>query len=242
MTSIKEIYNRNADNYDDLHFNPNSAAEYVEKKRLDLILPCIDKGKDLKILDVACGSGTYLLKYKEAGAITFGADITPNFTKVCRNIGLYNIVCADYHFLPFKSNYFDMVLNINAIHYSKNPLKVLREINRITVEDGILVFTYFNALNFRFFNLIRGRYIKESPVVMESRFFPFQMLKMFKDSGFEVINCFGINILPYRVNSKPRSKKILNICSEIEDNIKNTPLMHLFGEVFVILKKTNRRY
>jgi hypothetical protein len=89
---------------------------------------------------------------------------------------------------------------------------------------------------------MRGRYIKESPVVMESRFFPFQMVKMFKDSGFEVINCFGIDILPYRVDSKPSSKKILNICSEIEDTIKKTPPMHLFGEVFVILIKTNRRY
>ena len=237
VKEIKEIYDTLADEYDKIHFHPNSAAEYVERRRLNLIYPYLQKSKGLRILDVACGTGTYLAIGKRMGAEVFGCDISRNMTQICKDKGINNIFVADYHFLPFKDNTFDLVLCINAIHYTNNVEKVISEMKRVLSDNGIILLTYFNILNFRSINYVRRIYKKNSQISYQHRYFPFQITKILKKVKLTPTGHCGINLLPFTVNSKSRNKKILDICYEIEGHTNKTPLMHFFNEVFVVLKK-----
>lgn len=233
--NIKEIYDRRASDYDKEHFQPNSSAKYVEERRLDLINPYLKRSKDLKLLDIACGTGTYLEIAKKFGADTVGCDISENMIRICKNKGFDNVFINDYHTLPFKDETFDLILCINAIHYSDNPKEVLNEMRRVLSKDGTILFTYFNNLNFRSINYLRRLYKRGHPISKERRYSPFQMKKIL--SGLKPIHFYGINLLPVPSNDKPRDKMLLDIFRNVENLTKATLLMHFFNEVFVVLKK-----
>ena len=235
--NIKGIYDIFAGEYDEAHFGPNSAAGYVEKRRQDLIYPYLQKSKGLRVIDVACGTGTYLAITERIGAKVVGCDISKNMIHVCKKKGLKNVSVGDYQKLPFEDGSFDLVLCINSIHYSNNPKKVLNEMSGVLIDDGIILFSYFNILNFRYLNYVRRVYKKNHPICHEHRYFSFQMSSIFKKIGLKSIYLCGIDLLPFPSNSKPRNKKFLNVCSEIEGHTNKTPLMHFFNEVFVVLKK-----
>ena len=235
--NIKEIYDKFANTYDDAHFSPNSATDYVEKRRLGLIYPYLENVKALRVLDVACGTGTYLAQAQKNGAEVVGCDISENIIRISKNKGLDNVIVNDYHTLPFKNGTFDLILCINAIHYSNNPKKVLSEMRRVLAVNGIILFSYFNILNFRVINYIRKLYLKNRQIAYEHRYFTHQMEKILKEAKLTPTYYCGINLLPFIVNSKPRNKKFLNICHKAEHYINETPMMHFFNEVFVVSKE-----
>lgn len=234
--NIKEIYNRLANEYDKNHFHPNSAAEYAEERRFDLICPYLKKSKSLKLLDVACGTGTYLGIAKKFGADAVGCDISENMVRICKNKGIDNVFVNDYHTLPFKDGTFDLILCINAIHYSDNPKVAINEMRRVLSKDGTILFTYFNNLNFRSINYVRKLYKRDQPISKERRYSPFQMKKLL-NNGLRPAHFYGINALPIPSNDKPRDKMLLNAFRDMESITKGTLLMHFFNEVLVVLKK-----
>jgi len=233
--NIKEIYDSLASEYDKKHFQPSSSAKYVEERRLDLICPYLKRSKDSKLLDIACGTGTYLEIAKRFGADTVGCDISENMVRICKKKGFDNVFINDYRVLPFKEGTFDTILCINAIHYSDDPKGVINEMRRVLSKDGTILFTYFNNLNFRSINYLRRMYKKDHPISKERRFSPFQMKKIL--NGLRPLHFYGINSLPIPSNDKPRNATLLNVFHDIESLTKETPLMHFFNEVFVVLKK-----
>jgi ubiquinone/menaquinone biosynthesis C-methylase UbiE len=234
--NIMEIYDRLADEYDSNHFHPDSAAEYIEERRFDLICPYLKESKSLKLLDVACGTGTYLGVAEKFGANVVGCDISENMVRICKNKGIDDVLINDYHTLPFKDETFDLILCINAIHYSVNPKAAISEMRRVLSKDGTILFTYFNNLNFRSINYIRKLYRRDQPISKEHRYGPFQMRKLLND-GLRPTHFYGINSLPIPGNAKPRDRKLLNVFRDMESLTKGTPLMHFFNEVLVVLKK-----
>lgn len=234
---VKEIYDMLAGKYDEEHFRQNSAAEYVEKRRLDLIYSYLQRSKGLRILDVAQGTGTYLEIAKRIGAEVVGCDISKNMSQICKNKGLDNTFVCNYQFLPFQDKTFDLVLCINAIHYSSIPEQVLSEMRRILSDNGIILFTYFNISNFRGINYLRKMYKKDRQITYQHRYFFHKINKILKETKLIPFYYCGINLLPFTVNSNPRNKKFLNICYKIEHHINQTPLKHFFNEVFFVLKK-----
>lgn len=234
--NIKEIYDRLANEYDKNHFHPDSAAKYAEERRCDLLYPYLKGTKNLKVLDIACGTGTYLGIAKGFGAEVVGCDISENMIRICKDKGFDSVFINDYHTLPFKDGTFDLILCINAIHYSGNPEKVLSELRRVLSEDGTILFTYFNSLNFRSVNYLRKFYKRDHPISKEHRHDPIRMKKILS-KGLRPACFYGINLLPFPSNAKPRDKRLLNVFREIERLTNETPLMHLFNEVLAVLKK-----
>jgi ubiquinone/menaquinone biosynthesis C-methylase UbiE len=82
---IKEIYDRLANGYDRSHFHPDSAAKYAEERRYDLIYIHLKRARNLKVLDIACGTGTYLETAKIYGANVVGCDISENMVRIRRS-------------------------------------------------------------------------------------------------------------------------------------------------------------
>ena len=58
-----------------------------------------------------------------------------------RKLNRYNakLVCGDMHKIPFKSNAFDLIVCAGALHYSKDPHAVMRELKRVLKKSGTLI-------------------------------------------------------------------------------------------------------
>jgi SAM-dependent methyltransferase len=234
---IKEIYNRLAYEYDNDHFYPNSAANYVEERRFDLIRPYLRESKNLRILDVSCGTGTYLGIARDLGANAVGCDVSENMIAVCKNKGFDRVIINDYHSLPFKDSTFDLILCVNAIHYSDDPETVLNEMRRVLADNGTILFSYFNSLNFRSVNYIRKFFKTGHPISKEHRYKSYRIKKMFLNVRLIPTNFCGINLLPFPTNSRSRKEVLLCFFNKVELITRKTQLMHFFNEIFVVLKK-----
>lgn len=231
---IRNHYNIEANNYDDSHLKIASAGLYVEQRRRECILPMINKNINEKILDVACGTGYYLQLLSNNECV--GSDISEKMIKRCREKGLKNVLVGNYEVLPFGNNIFDIVLCINAFQHTKNPDKVLNEINRVVKEDGEIILTYFNLLNPRMIvHLIRD--IFRTKMNIAQRYTYTSIQRMCDKAGLKVIESYGCNFLPYRPIGKKRNEAVLKVFENFEKGLRGTSLKHISNEVILRLRK-----
>lgn len=85
--------------------------------------PVCKKGQ--KLLDVGCGFGQNFYPFLDKGMQCYGVEINPDICKITNDLfaskGLMvNVKNGHNRSLPFKDDYFDYVLSINAIHYEPN--------------------------------------------------------------------------------------------------------------------------
>jgi|LSQX01.1.fsa_nt_gb SAM-dependent methyltransferase len=242
-SELSVIYDRQASNYDKEHMRSSSALNYIEVQRLRHLTPCIEKIENKRIYDVSCGTGTYLSMLKKNENYCLGGDISREMVTISKTKGVEDTIVNDYHYIPIKDKSFDLILCVNSIHYSYDAKKVLTELKRILADDGRIILTYFNLLNFRSLNLVRRRYKKNSQVRFENRYLSLQMNAKFREVGLIPVKQCGINALPYPANSKERSKTILQLFNLLEYSLNESILRHLFNETYVELRKeTNRNH
>ncbi len=60
---------------------------------------------------------------------------------------LHNVI-ADGHDLPFLEKSFDAVVMAHQLDYSNDPHRLLREVDRVMIDDGYLIVTGFNPVSF----------------------------------------------------------------------------------------------
>ena len=111
------------------------------------ILYLAEKYKYKSILDVCCGTGNQLKLLKSKGFNVSGIDLSDNMLKVAEK-GVNAVKCfkEDAEAMSFKSKSFDMVMTTFALHEktAESALKVLREMIRITKENGHIILVDFN--------------------------------------------------------------------------------------------------
>jgi len=110
------------------------------------ILKHIKMNDRLRILDAGCGIGKtscYIAKYYNCEVV--GIDITKlcidKAKKLAKKIKLDHKVefkIADIYSLPFKDEYFDIVITENVFSFIKNKDKALKELIRVTKYGGYI--------------------------------------------------------------------------------------------------------
>jgi SAM-dependent methyltransferase len=131
----------NISEYKNIYDNEEKHFYYVgyHKILLSLIDKHLGKKKKLKILDAGCGTGLFAKKLKRFGNV-YGIDASLDAVTFARKRGL-NIKKASISRLPFKSNYFDLVVSNDVIcHKSiKNDQEVVKELTRVLKPGGVLL-------------------------------------------------------------------------------------------------------
>lgn len=149
----------------------------------------IEKRQFQNCLDVGCASGFMISEISKVftRAKYFGIDIYDKAIdyakKTYPNI---NFQVASASRLPFKSNYFDLILFYETIEHVQDPGECLKEINRVLKSRGTLVLTMDSgSLLFRIVWFIWEN--TKGKIWKGAHLHPFnhhQLEKIIKDAGF----------------------------------------------------------
>ena len=140
---------------------------------------CTNK-TSIKVLDVGCGSCTSLILLhkilKEIGIKfeLYGCDIYPKIVVE----GIHNLnkttihpkllICNGEH-LPYKDNYFDLVINYGGINQFQNISKGLDEMLRVVKSGGLCICRdeHYNSKKLNDFEKFYFNFIKDETVPIE---------------------------------------------------------------------------
>lgn len=107
---------------------------------MDQIIPLLIQNASLtaerKILDVGCGQGYSLEKFRELGCTDIqGLTLSPDDAQTTRDRG-FDCIEQDMSFTDFNDNSFDFLFVRHALEHSPFPLLTLREFHRIIRPGG----------------------------------------------------------------------------------------------------------
>lgn len=145
------------------------------------------KGKDLKILDVGCGTG-YLLKELQKKYIdAYGIDISKQSLSFCKKRDLNNLKHWDIEKNPYPQMTFDIVLALDVIEHIKDDNQAMKNIAKSLKKDGIVIFASpaFPYL-WSYWDKLAGHY---------RRYDKKSLIKLFEDSGFKIEFVSFTNVL-----------------------------------------------
>jgi SAM-dependent methyltransferase len=111
---------------------PDATVEFIDSSLPNLV--------DKRLLDVGCGQGKDLARYKNLGAMIYGIDTSDFMVKQAK--GMLNtapIELGSIENTQFESNFFDVVTARYSLHYLATFEKAYREIARILKPGGWLV-------------------------------------------------------------------------------------------------------
>ena len=103
-----------------------------------------NKRKTVKILDVGCGDGVLLSftekKLNNYSLELYGIDLSQKAISVAqKKIKNGHFYKSTVYKLPFQENTFDVVISTDVIEHVSKPQKMLKEIKRITKENGNII-------------------------------------------------------------------------------------------------------
>ena len=209
--------------------------------RLNLIESLYPGKGDL--LDIGCGAGFFLNSAKERGWNCHGLEILPEYIKYAKeNFALENIRLESLDEpLTYDKNTFDVITLWDLIEHLRNPLKSLKQINRVMKPGGLLVMWTPNVKNAV---LLKGNWVGYKNL-QHLYFFSVDSLNtMLGKAGFKIVfsktnkakkgllESKGFN--PFDKSTKP-NKLIERFLQSAKRDIKNTlsPLTYL-GPLFDI--------
>jgi len=105
--------------------------------------------KNVKLLDIGCGSGQFLYEMKQFGIDTYGIE-PGEFEKEDLNLNIKRTTLKD---AKFKDEAFDLITMNHVLEHVDNPSETLLEITRILKKDGMFIIGVpnTNSLAFRIF-------------------------------------------------------------------------------------------
>jgi SAM-dependent methyltransferase len=101
-----------------------------------------------RILDIGCGSGEFLYKYKKRGWQTKGIEVNKTAASLGNKIANLDIYPGSLMQANFENSYFDYVRSNHSFEHITNPQEVLREVHRILKKDGKFFVGVPNANSF----------------------------------------------------------------------------------------------
>ena len=154
-----------------------------------------------RLLDVGCGTGHHLARYRRQGYEVVGVDGSAEMLARARaanpDIPLQE---ADLQALPFADATFDVVISIEVLRYLPESAPALREMARVLRPGGILVATAAPLLNLNGYWIV-NRLVEALPIRGFTRLKQFfvtsgGLRSRLRDAGFDTIEVHGVYLGP----------------------------------------------
>ena len=113
------------------------------------LVSAFKKRKVKRVLDLGCGSGRHLVYLAKKGFDTYGIDSSPTGIRLAKkwlkeeHLKAHLKTQDIYQRLPYRNESFDAIVSTQVLHhnYPSNIKKLIKEIERVLEDDGILYFT-----------------------------------------------------------------------------------------------------
>ena len=142
-----------------------------------------------KILDIGCGSGSFLLAMNSIGWACYGTEISKSSHEFLKNVQLSDIKIYNC-FLPdasFKANFFDLVTLWHVLEHLQDPPTYLAHVKKIMKKDGLLMIAVPNSASIGF-KLWWCNWLQLDVPRHIFHFNPSSLTKLLHKSGFEIIS------------------------------------------------------
>lgn len=151
-----------------------------------------DKYKPMNILELGCGIGLTLLKYKYSypNAALYGLEPDANMAAIAKNVAAISAKPPGEFPLDFPEDYFDYILVGNHLESVENPDALLTGLKKYLKKDGWVIVQVQNIMHYSVLrNLLNGkwRYASQDILSRSNRaFFTLDdILKMTSDCGYK---------------------------------------------------------
>ncbi len=136
------------------------------------------KKRKLLILDAGCGTGGMLKNCMDY--TSYGLDFSEDAIRFCKLKGLDNLVRGSVCDIPFKNNFFDIVISLDVLYHKgvNDDLETLKEFHRIMKKNGILV------LNLPAYNFLLSKHDKA--IHTRQRYTLKGLKEKVEDAGFRI--------------------------------------------------------
>ncbi len=96
--------------------------------------------ENARILDIGCGIGAYVEKFRDDGARAFGVDVdAEKLADARQQKNLQSLILSISEHLPFPANSFDAVLLHEVIEHVADDAQTLREACRVCTRGGVVL-------------------------------------------------------------------------------------------------------
>ncbi|MFX0134609.1 MAG: class I SAM-dependent methyltransferase [Candidatus Hodarchaeota archaeon] len=143
------------------YYSWNPFVKFLFRKRLKTAIILAGSLVSKRVLDLGCGASFLSYNLARKGADTIALDLyvdLGNVKSIMDKLTLNKIhfIKGDGAYLPFKSNFFDVVFTLDVLEHIKNLHKAIEEIQRILRYKGIIVVSvpYESSLWFRISRII----------------------------------------------------------------------------------------
>ncbi|MHA1337282.1 MAG: class I SAM-dependent methyltransferase [Promethearchaeota archaeon] len=163
---------------------------------VDWALKHINIHQDWKILDIGFGSGYNLFKFAKRAikGTIYGIEISEAMIKTAServNNENYDdrivIIQASADSLPFRDDYFDLIVAVASVHYWNNPKKCFNEIYRALKPNGMFL-TINNNFKHPDFKEYHDSLIEHSPSL--KIYSPQEYYQFYKSAEFSDIKIY----------------------------------------------------
>lgn len=112
---------------------------WFKAKKNFLITILSGRNRNLRILDIGCGTGGTTKILEKFGKVT-RIDIAPQAQRFLQKEGL-NCICRDYLLERFPQNHFDLITMIDSLYHQSfaSDRKVLKKVYRELIKGGYLL-------------------------------------------------------------------------------------------------------
>ena len=148
---VGERYNTLSPSYDELYGQEQSPKHKA-------VIELIGNEKFQILVDVGCGSGTFLKSAHELYEYAVGIDLSLSMLKVAmsRRTGKTDLVLATLRLLPIKSESVDCLVSISTLRADSSPRASIGEMKRICRRKAVLAVSLFHHLEDEVPRLLAG--------------------------------------------------------------------------------------
>ncbi len=119
--------------------HPSYVWRFGQDRRLNLIRQYAPL-ENARVLDIGCGIGTYVAKFRAFDAHAFGIDVDlEKLVSANHDKGLETVSLSVSEKLPFAENTFDAVLLHEVIEHVEDDRETICEAHRVTKHGGAVV-------------------------------------------------------------------------------------------------------
>jgi ubiquinone/menaquinone biosynthesis C-methylase UbiE len=135
---VAEWYNTLSSSYDELYGKEQS-------EKYQAVLEFVGSRRFKVLVDIGCGTGTFLAKAEEVYHYAIGIDLSIKMLRIAQKTKTLNIdyVLASSSYLPLKENSSDCTVSVSTAKVESNLPMFIAELERISHKASVLAFSLF---------------------------------------------------------------------------------------------------